>query len=149
MKTQIALLAALLIGGLVITSCQKDNSLFEDQAIAQNLTKNEFSGSNDTIVPDPIRNYPDPFLNTTIIEYRLQKTEYVRLSVHNNETGWAHLLNEGLQAKGLHAIKFEAFNLPKGEYSAVLKIGNKEYVEVMTKKGFDTYQDVQDESPSE
>ena len=115
MKTQIALLAALLIGGLVITSCQKDNS----------------------------------FLNTTIIEYRLPKTEYVRLSVHNNETGWAHLLNEGLQVKGLHAIKFEAFDLPKGEYTAILKIGNKEYVETMTKKGFDTYQDVQDENPSE
>lgn len=145
MKTKVLVFAGLLIGGLIFSSCQKDNALYEDDAFA----KTEFVSEVDTISPDPIRNYPDPFLNTTVVEYRLEKTSYVRLSVYNEETGYIRLMNEGIQVKGLHAMKFEAYNLPNGEYIAQLEIGNKTFTEVMTKKGFRTAKDIQGESPDE
>ncbi len=144
MKTQLLVFAVLLLGGLIFTSCQKDNALIEDNAFA----KNEILRGVDTISLDPIKNYPNPFLNTTTIEYRLKQTSYIRLSVHNTETGYARLLYEGTRVAGAHIFKFKAYNLPNGEYTAELEIRDKVFTRVMTKKGFSTAEDIQDQ-PSE
>lgn len=145
MKTQLLAFAVLLIGGLIFTSCQKDNALLDDNAFA----KNEFLKGVDTISFDPIKNYPDPFLNTTTIEYRLKQNSHIRLSVSNIETGYTKLLYEGPRNAGAHIFKFKAYNLPNGEYTAELVIRDKVFTEVMTKKGFGIEQDVQDQDSEE
>lgn len=141
MKTKVFVITAMFIGGLLFTSCQKDNALLEDDAFAKNLSTELYSEDPDPIEGDPMKNYPDPFINTTTIEYVLDKTAHVKLAVHNDETGLVQILVSGLQARGVHYVKFNAHNLPKGEYVAQLKIGDKVIREIMTKKGVQVAKD--------
>lgn len=135
MKTKVFVITAMFIGGLLFSSCQKDNALQEDNAFAKNLSTELYSEDPDPIEGDPMKNYPDPFINTTTIEYVLDKNAYVKLAVHSDETGLVQILVNGLQTRGVHYIKFNAHNLPKGEYVAQLTIGDKVIREIMTKKG--------------
>jgi hypothetical protein len=48
----------------------------------------------------------------------------IRLSVYQTNSTRVILLYEGVQYKGTHVRKFDATNLPAGEYVAELKIGN-------------------------
>ena len=136
MKTKVFVITAMFIGGLLFSSCQKDNALLEDSAFAKNLTMSESSiDPGPGPAEDPMKNYPDPFINTTTIEYVLDKNAMVKLSVHSDETGLVQILVNGLQARGVHYVKFSAYDLPAGEYVAQLTIGDKVIREIMTKKG--------------
>lgn len=136
MKTKILLIAMLLIGGLVISSCQKDNSLVPDsESVA---VVKDVDGTPDDIVPhwekDPITNYPDPFRDKTTIEFTLDRSAYLSLVVTNPNTGSVTYLMNGYYRPGIYKRLFDATNLPGGEYIAHLKIEDIVYKEPMIKR---------------
>lgn len=141
MKTQILVLAILFLGGVVFTSCQKDETL--NDASVYNMTNADFPKDADTIAPDQIKNYPDPFYHSTTIEYLLEEEAIVTLSVFNENTNLVEQLLQGVRKQeGVHTIIFRAYNQPKGVYIAELNIkdkdGEKVVTEYMKKAGPDT-----------
>lgn len=140
MKTKILVFTALLIGGLIFTSCKKDNELLNDNSYALNDAKTT-SDTPDTVWVDIMTNYPDPFYGSTTIEYRLDRMTWVKLSVYSENSGFGTILVHEIQEKGIHTYNFGAAGLEPGDYIAELKINNKIVKEVMTKKEVPTYTD--------
>ena len=137
MKTKILIFASLFLAGMIFTSCQKDNSLYDETQVAQAnlqapapdktaLTANDPHWGD--ISSDPITNYPDPFSVTTTIRYILKDASWVRLAVYND--------NAGLEA-GVYKAKFNSTGLPPGKYFARLQVNAGTYsvvfIEEMTK----------------
>lgn len=143
MKTKLFVLTAMFIGGLLFSSCQKDNALLEDNAFSkdQTMIESTIDPGPSPVEQDPLKNYPDPFLNTTTIEYVLNKNAWVKLSVNNDETGLVQILVNGLQARGVHYIEFNSSGMPAGVYEAQLTIGDKVFRELMTKKSVEFAKD--------
>ena len=136
MKTKVLVLASLLLGGFLFTSCQKDNSLMEDSATEQTFAKENYGEdphTGDSLWVDMLRNYPDPFNYSTTIEYRLTKPAFIRLSVHQVGAGLGTVLDEGVKMKGAHTFLFSGRGLPAGEYVAELMVGGQVARETMTK----------------
>lgn len=136
MKTKIFVLASLLLGGLIFTSCQKDNTLIEDHTTEQTFAKENYGedpNPGDSVWFDMLRNYPDPFNYSTRIEYRLTKPAFVRLSVHQVGAGLGVVLDEGVKTKGVHTVLYSGRGLIVGEYVAELMVGGKIARETMTK----------------
>ena len=164
MKTKILIIASLFFAGMVFTSCQKDNSLMDEQSFQQsgtvstlNSPANQAGGYDlhpDEILKsassagdpgpvelgeDMISNYPDPFTNTTEITYFVPGGKTVSLQVFKNGTELVAVLvdNEDQEA-GEHVVKFNATGLSPGLYIAELRISSEVhtavYKERMTKK---------------
>ena len=68
----------------------------------------------DTFVLSP--NYPNPFVRSTTIRYRLPRTAYVTLTVHDVLGRTVATLVDEQQAPGEHAAAFVAGALPDGVY---------------------------------
>lgn len=130
MKTKILVLATLLLGGLIFTSCQKDNTLFNDNLQEQNAYKVD---PGDTIWLDLLRNYPDPFNSSTTIEYRVTQPQLIKLTVRSVGSEFATVLVNEEKEKGIHKILYSGKGLPVGEYLLELTIGGKIAIETMTK----------------
>jgi len=139
MKTKILVLAVLLFGGLLFTSCQKDDALLEDKATEQLNVKDNFADDHLSQWAFMLENYPDPFLNTTTIEYHLASSGFVKLSVYQVDSRKRIFLVRELQRTGIHTVVFDATGLPTGEYIAELKVGNKVVKEKMTKISYIDY----------
>ena len=137
MKTKILVLAVLLLGGLLFTSCQKDDALIEDKATEQSYVKDNFIEdlAQGSLLVYNLHNYPDPFNSTTTIEYYLPCNAFVTLSVYQSDISHQNdmVFIEGLQRMGIHTVEFDASELPDGIYFAELKVGNKVCRERMTK----------------
>ena len=137
MKTKILVLAVLLFGGLLFTSCQKDDALSEDMATEQLNAKDNFVDDHLSQWAFMIENYPDPFYNFTTIEYHLPMSGPVSLVVYKSDTRLKILFLEENQRRGIHIVRFNATGLPAGEYIAELKAGGKVLLETMTKLNCD------------
>lgn len=61
-------------------------------------------------------NYPNPFQDTTTIQYALSEAGPVRLEVYNLLGRVVRVLVDGHQAAGLHTVSVEAGRLPAGTY---------------------------------
>lgn len=145
MKTKILIIASLICGGMIFTSCQKDNSLIEETSFDQMTLNQETPDSpkastfGDLHDPGPIgidmiTNFPDPFkLGTTISYIVPEKYTRVRLSVHKNSSEFVVLLVNEFKSPGQYQVKFDASGLPAGKYTAILNIGGVVYKEEMTK----------------
>lgn len=134
MKTRILIIASLICGGLIFTSCQKDNSLIEEtpMAMVKDGPWDELNDPGD--IHTPISNYPDPFMNYTTITYKVNEGANVSLTVYKENSELVVVLVKEFQEKGKHMAKFNARGLPNGQYIAELKIGKVTYLEYMTKK---------------
>ena len=138
MKTSILVLTVLLAGGLIFTSCKKDNDLLSENAYGQSYEKNNY-GHPDSIVFDILKNYPDPFYTHTTIEFRLVKTSWVKLSVLSENTGIGVVLMQEIREKGVHTYDFNGAHLPAGEYLIEMKLSGGQIVkEYMVKKDIPT-----------
>ena len=133
MKTKVLVLVTLLLGGFIITSCQKDNALLEDTAAGQSLVKDNETGGHESVWVYSLQNYPDPFYFSTTIEYKLARTAFVKLIVYKSNSRWKKVLVRELQQKGTQTVVFDAAGLPAGEYIARVKVGNKVLKETMVK----------------
>lgn len=145
MKTKLLIISSLIIGGMLLSSCQKDNALIEDSSFEQMAAKTEAVDSPKTntwsdehdwgdIEADKITNYPDPFKMFTTIQYHLEKTSKVSLAVYNNQSELVIVLVNAYEGPGKHMVKFDSRGLRAGKYNAELKIGKTVYLEEMTKK---------------
>ena len=70
------------------------------------------------------QNYPNPFNSATVIKYQVSETNFVTLKVYDvlgSEV--ATLVNEELPS-GIYEVKFEAGELPSGDYFYKLNIGS-------------------------
>jgi len=137
MKTKILMLTVLLFGGLLFTSCQKDDALLEDTATEQSYIKDNFiqDEQQGSVLGYNLHNYPDPFNSTTTIEYYLPCCTFVNLSVYQSDISQLSdmILVNGRQEMGIHTFEFDASELPDGVYFVELKVGNKVCRETMTK----------------
>ncbi|MEJ2593667.1 MAG: hypothetical protein P8100_00720 [bacterium] len=122
----------------MLTSCQKDNSMapdnsFSESLAVQNSVEKVKPKPSDLPMIDPISNYPDPFTETTTIQFRVDTGTKVSLIVYN-ELGekMAILVGQYLPA-GEYRTVYNATHCPCGKYRAVLQTGNIEAVENMTK----------------
>jgi len=133
MKTKMLVLAVLLFGGLVFTSCQKDDALLEDKATEQMLNRVNSEDGPISDWPYLLRNLPDPFANRTIIIYRVVHPTFVELSVYQSASKKTFVLINEFQEKGYHEVMFDASGMPDGKYIAELKLGSKVLKKIMTK----------------
>ena len=135
MKTKVLVLATLLLGGFIFTSCQKDNALLEDNATGQSFAKENYSEDQDLepVWVYQLRNFPDPFNISTTIEYKLARTAFVKLIVFQSNSRWKKVLVKEIQSKGTQTVEFDASGLPAGEYIAEVRVGNKVLTETMLK----------------
>ena len=70
-----------------------------------------------------LRNYPNPFNPSTVISYKLQKTNYIELKVYDNSGKLVSILYSGIQQPGEYSVTFDATGLSSGMYYAVLNTG--------------------------
>ncbi len=78
-----------------------------------------FSDVNETGVPSlqfAVRSYPNPFSNSTTLEYELEQSATVNLSIYNNLGQQVAVLVDGEQPKGRLQVRWEAEGLPAGIY---------------------------------
>jgi len=62
------------------------------------------------------KNYPNPFSNSTTINYQLPDAGFVTLKVYNSIGMEVATLVNAKQAAGQHSVNFEAIDLPDGVY---------------------------------
>ncbi|KAA3619372.1 MAG: T9SS C-terminal target domain-containing protein [Calditrichaeota bacterium] len=81
-----------------------------------------------SIIPENMllkQNYPNPFNPATTIEFVIPKQKYVTLNVYNSLGQHIAQLMDANMAAGSHQIKFDATDLPTGNYFVQLKTKNK------------------------
>ena len=69
------------------------------------------------------QNYPNPFNPTTTIEFRIQKSETVKLTIYNLQGQEVAKLIDPRLAAGSYKAYFDAKNLPSGLYFYTLEAG--------------------------
>jgi hypothetical protein len=143
MKTKVLAITVLLLGGLMFSSCQKDNSLIVDNVQEQSFTANNIADRD--IDPEVfpyyelrLTNYPEPFYRCTTIEYELPSPALVELKVccESDYSQYADaVLVSGMQRRGIHTIEFNSCNLPVGEFIVYLTVDNRRMTRTITKIG--------------
>ncbi|MDZ7369811.1 MAG: T9SS type A sorting domain-containing protein [candidate division KSB1 bacterium] len=81
---------------------------------------------------DLYANYPNPFNPSTVIEFALPQTDFVKLTIHNLLGQQIATLVEGRLEAGVHTVSWEALNLPSGIYYYSLQTSGKTLVRKMT-----------------
>jgi glucose/arabinose dehydrogenase len=69
-------------------------------------------------------NEPNPFSNSTVIRYWLERAGHVQLVVHDMLGRVIAMLVDGEQGAGEHRVRFDAASLPAGTYGYTLTAGN-------------------------
>ena len=82
---------------------------------------------------DPIRNYPDPFVSMTTIEYRVAKISRVSILILNEQNERVAYIVSGYRKPGIYTAEFDAKNLPAGVYTAILTLDKLKVRERMVK----------------
>lgn len=72
-----------------------------------------------------IRNFPNPFSNSTTIEYRIKESQSVRITI-SDQYGreFIVLQNKIKQEAGTYQVKFSGINIPSGIYYCTLQADN-------------------------
>lgn len=143
MKTKILAITVLLLGGLIFTSCQKDNALIVDNVQEQSFTANNVAERDidPEVYPDydlRLTNYPEPFYRCTTIEYELPHQAFVELRVCCESDSYAGpdtVLEFGMQRRGVHTVEFNSCNLPVGEFTVYLRADKRIIKRTITKIG--------------
>lgn len=141
MKTKNLFLVCILGATLLMLSCQKETSLIPEPTVEQSMDVFEttipgleYSFEEPEPYMDILSNYPDPFYSITRLKFVITKTSRVSLSVVNMETGIGEQLLDGIVNKGVYYKVFDGTNKPTGKYEAILKVDDRSYREIMTKK---------------
>jgi len=131
MKTLNLVLAGFLLLALAFTSCQKDNEILP-QATSELKTNDKDDGGSPWLA-DPIKSYPNPFLDKTTISYKVEKASRVVLVVANPADNSLTYLVQTFLRPGKYEVEFDATGLPSGMYIAHLRIGDRVFKEKMKK----------------
>ncbi len=76
------------------------------------------------------QNVPNPFSNSTIVRYDIAEKAQVKIVIYNVDGSQITVLEDEMKAAGSYQIKWNAGNLPAGNYYYKVIIGD----EVVTKK---------------
>jgi hypothetical protein len=117
MKTMNYLTTILVITTLAFTACQKDNTLQEETST---MFKSHETGEAWKVEADPLTNSPDPFSESTTIEYRLNEPGEVRLSVTGENTSGIMKMVNGYHEAGVYQVVLDGRKLKPGYYVATL-----------------------------
>lgn len=71
------------------------------------------------------QNYPNPFNPTTSINFYLNNSNKVELSIYNTKGEMIQTLVKGFKKEGTHTVQFDASNLNSGVYYYTLKAADK------------------------
>jgi sugar lactone lactonase YvrE len=77
------------------------------------------------------QNYPNPFNPTTMIDFDIEKTEHVRLSVMDLLGREISILVDEVMTSGTHSVRFDASNLSTGAYLYRITTANQTVTKVM------------------
>ncbi len=88
------------------------------------------TGVEDLPIPVPenislLANYPNPFNSSTMIEFTLDKSQFVMLTVYDLLGREIRTLLEGERSAGNHKISFDATSLSSGVYFYRLRAGDR------------------------
>lgn len=78
------------------------------------------------------QNYPNPFNPSTTIAFELDRAQYVKLAIYNQEGRWIRDLTAGMASKGRHTISFDAADLAAGTYVYMLWMEDRILTNTMT-----------------
>ena len=78
-----------------------------------------------------LQNYPNPFTNSTTIEYTLQKPDYIEMAVYDLLGRQVHVLEGAYQSEGTHRVLWQGQDargseLPAGIYFVRIRLGQGE-----------------------
>lgn len=79
------------------------------------------------------QNVPNPFSNSTIIRYDLVEKSPIKIAVYNVDGSQIKVLANELKDAGSYQIKWNASNLPAGNYYYKVIIGNEVIIKKMLK----------------
>jgi len=139
MKTKVLLIISLMCAGLLFMSCQKDNGLLPESSLDATMAQDDSQKTakpydpNTQLMADPIRNFPNPFVDKTIIEYRVSKISKVSILILNEENERVIYLVTGYRKPGIYTAEFDATGLPAGVYTAILSLDKVKVRERMVK----------------
>jgi hypothetical protein len=112
-----------------------DIVIARDQQISVYYNTGTFTSVKDiSVVPNNFTlypNYPNPFNPSTTINYELQNTEYVELSVYNLLGQRIATLVSQKQTPGRHQVTWNAAGFPSGFYFYRLKTENGSHIRKM------------------
>jgi hypothetical protein len=79
------------------------------------------AGPAEYVDANPLKCYPNPLQDKATIEFNLEKSEMVNLSVYNLQGSLIEVLMNEKADKGQHRYNFSAASLPSGVYQVVMK----------------------------
>ena len=75
-----------------------------------------------------LSNYPNPFNNSTIVNYQLATDNFIKLAVYNSKGELVKTLVNGKQSAGNHGVAFSADGLNSGVYYCRLAVDGRSVV---------------------
>lgn len=99
---------------LVVRSNDPDATVIEIPVTMNVTVSNEGAGAH--LVSGLKGNHPNPFTETTRIEYHVAHTGHVRIDVFSVTGQFVRTLVDGVQASGAHSVTFDSVDLASGMY---------------------------------
>ena len=116
------------------SKAEKHASVLSSMRLDQSLDVTAISDLQSTELPDQFEltgNYPNPFNPQTTIGFSLPEAATVRLTVYDLLGRRVALLVDGNLAAGKHEVRFDASNLPSGQYLYRLTTPKGDFTKLM------------------
>ena len=136
MKTKLIAITLLIFAGLLLTSFQSshDGPMTGPEVILS--TTADALGVQlmrpETVAPDRLTNYPDPFCGLTTIEYEIIHPTWVNLMISCPDNNNFSLVFR-YQPAGTYTVTFDACDRPCGRYYVTMMTYYDTEIEVMNK----------------
>lgn len=79
-----------------------------------------------------LQNYPNPFSQTTTIQFEVKRRSQIRVKVFDLTGKEIALLKEGMLGKGIHEVVWDAADMPNGAYFYRLEAGEASQARLLT-----------------
>ncbi len=117
------------------TECESDISIIDSAVKIIDLCNADgIRLFNSNIINNPLKqNYPNPFDNSTKIEFSSNDDDIAKIIITNMLGEIIQTFEYNTKKNAKYEINFDAINLPNGIYTCKLIIGNQEYKRIMRK----------------
>ena len=107
-------------------SNENDDNYTISKNVNETLRETQIAEKPNYLFKNSLNVYPNPFDNNTLIQFTLQKTSNVTLTVFDNfgRTVFNQIVDRELK-EGIYNIPFSGNNLPSGFYQCILTIDNQ------------------------
>jgi hypothetical protein len=115
------------VGGQGISSSRSSNYDFltikYSNGSAGFITRRSSNVAENNIALFSLKNYPNPFFNSTIIEYQIPHDGKVKLTIYDLSGKEIKILVNETKSAGIYKINFESGKLSSGTYFCKLQFG--------------------------